>query len=134
MGAGMKRPIVCGSRHAKKRDVVWDDLDRLRAEHSFSAIISGAYYGVDWMALTWAIDRGIPVIGVPAKWAELGKAAGPERNQRMIDDWQPDGCIAFPGGAGTADMVRRAKAAGLPVIDILTRPKARPSHTPGATP
>lgn len=27
-------------------------------------------------------------------------------------------CIAFPGGAGTADMVRRAEAAGLEVKRI----------------
>ena len=26
--------------------------------------------------------------------------------------------IAFPGGRGTADMVRRAKAAGIPVREI----------------
>jgi len=29
-----------------------------------------------------------------------------------------DLCIAFPGGRGTADMVRRARAAGIPVRSV----------------
>jgi len=33
----------------------------------------------------------------------------------MIDDGKPDGVVAFPGGTGTADMIRRAKKAGLKV-------------------
>jgi hypothetical protein len=47
-----------------------------------------------------------------------GKAAGPIRNQRMIDEGKPDLVIAFPGGRGTADMVSRAKKAGIPVQEI----------------
>jgi predicted Rossmann-fold nucleotide-binding protein len=38
------------------------------------------------------------------------------RNQQMIDDGKPDVVIAFPGGSGTADMIRRAEAAGVKVI------------------
>jgi predicted Rossmann-fold nucleotide-binding protein len=30
-------------------------------------------------------------------------------------DMKPDGVVAFPGGDGTADMVRRARAAGVKV-------------------
>jgi hypothetical protein len=36
----------------------------------------------------------------------------------MLDEWQPDGVIAFPGGRGTADMTRRAKESGLKVWEI----------------
>lgn len=36
----------------------------------------------------------------------------------MIDEGKPDMVVAFPGGAGTADMVRRAKAADIPVVEI----------------
>lgn len=47
-----------------------------------------------------------------------GKAAGPIRNQRMLDDGKPDRVLAFPGGRGTANMVKLAKAAGVPVHEI----------------
>jgi hypothetical protein len=43
------------------------------------------------------------------EWLSLaGPAAGPIRNQRMLD-WGPDLVVAFAGGKGTADMVRRAR-------------------------
>ena len=46
----------------------------------------------------------------------------PMRNQRMIAEGAaPDFVIAFPGGLGTADMVERAKAAGVEVIETLAR-------------
>jgi hypothetical protein len=49
-------------------------------------------------------------------WKRHGPAAGPMRNQRMLD-WGPDLVVAFAGGKGTADMVRRARAAGVDVIE-----------------
>lgn len=33
----------------------------------------------------------------------------------MLSKWLPDGCVAFPGGRGTADMIEKAKAAGVTV-------------------
>ena len=54
---------------------------------------------------------GVSYAPNPARWAELGRRAGPIRNQEMLDLWVPDGVVAFPGGAGTADMVARARAA-----------------------
>lgn len=33
----------------------------------------------------------------------------------MLDYFDIDYVVAFPGGAGTADMVRRARAKGVPV-------------------
>jgi predicted Rossmann-fold nucleotide-binding protein len=35
----------------------------------------------------------------------------------MLAEGRPDAVIAFPGGKGTADMVRKARAAGLPVVE-----------------
>jgi predicted Rossmann-fold nucleotide-binding protein len=40
------------------------------------------------------------------------------RNQRMIDEGKPDLVVAFPGGSGTADMVRRAKRASIEVMEV----------------
>jgi len=36
-------------------------------------------------------------------------------------EWGPDLVIAFPGGRGTADMVRQARIAGVKVIEIKPR-------------
>jgi predicted Rossmann-fold nucleotide-binding protein len=33
----------------------------------------------------------------------------------MLSEGKPDLVIAFPGGRGTADMIRQAKEAGVPV-------------------
>ena len=36
----------------------------------------------------------------------------------MLDEGKPDLVVAFPGGTGTADMIRRAKKAGVEVKEI----------------
>lgn len=45
-------------------------------------------------------------------------SAGPIRNQRMIDEGQIELLIAFPGGNGTMDMIRRAKAAEVLILRV----------------
>jgi hypothetical protein len=54
----------------------------------------------------------------PADWAKHGRAASPIRNQQMLDEGRPNLVVAFPGGRGTADMVRRARSAGVEVIEV----------------
>lgn len=81
-------------------------------------IISGKAKGADTVAIEWAVVNWCSWEEYPADWEQYGKAAGPIRNQRMLDEGKPDLVIAFPGGTGTADMVRRAKAAGIEVREI----------------
>jgi hypothetical protein len=52
----------------------------------------------------------------PAKWDEYGKAAGPIRNQEMVDS-KPDLVLAFWDGRspGTLDAIKRAVLAGIEV-------------------
>jgi hypothetical protein len=52
------------------------------------------------------------------QYQEYGKGAGPRRNKQMIEEGNPDLVIAFPGGRGTADMINRARAAGVRVIEV----------------
>ena len=40
------------------------------------------------------------------------------RNQQMIDEGKPDLVVAFLGGRGTTDMVKRARIAGGKVIEV----------------
>lgn len=52
--------------------------------------------------------------------------AGPRRNRAMAE-LGADLCIVWPGGRGTADMVRRARAAGIPVrpaVELAGQPAA----------
>lgn len=109
------RVLVCGGRDYRDRDYVFSVLSHLRLKHGEITVIQGGATGADQHARDWCF--GSPgkahLINEPADWKKHGKAAGPMRNQRMLDEHKPDLVIAFPGGAGTADMVRRAKAAGV---------------------
>jgi len=54
----------------------------------------------------------------PAEWDKFGRRAGPLRNEQMLREGKPDVVVAFPGGRGTAHMVRIAKEAGIDVLEI----------------
>jgi len=116
------RVIVCGGRNYRDRKSVFAALDRLHAERGIDFVIQGVADGADYLAWQWADERGIPCGSYPAHWDEHGKRAGSIRNQEMIDEGKPDGVVAFPGSKGTADMVRRAEAAGLKVWFPCGRP------------
>jgi hypothetical protein len=111
------RVLVCGGREYKDRRFLWSILDGI-GPPAVSEIISGMARGADAFAAEWARRFGFKLHEFHADWAAHGRAAGPIRNQRMIDEGKPDLVIAFPGGRGTADMVRRAKAAGIPVREV----------------
>jgi hypothetical protein len=83
-----------------------------------TVIIHGAARGADTLADQWAVVNWVKIEEYPADWDKLGGAAGPIRNQRMLDEGKPDVVVAFPGGRGTADMVRRSRAAGVRVIEV----------------
>lgn len=115
----MVRVLVCGGRDYDDWETIKTTLDGLSAKYgAVDAVIYGAATGADSLVREWAKLRRVPHIGFPAEWPRLGKAAGPLRNQRMLADGKPDLVVAFPGGRGTADMVRRAKAAGVEVVEI----------------
>lgn len=99
-------------------------LDTLRREHGALTIIEGGATGADTLAREWWKARHVgELITVRADWKKHGKAAGPIRNQHMVDHYKPELVVAFPGGRGTADMVRRAKAADVKVMEIQPAPE-----------
>lgn len=113
------RVLVCGGRDYDDGETLARTLDRLHARHGDALeIVHGAARGADLLAEEWAKQNEVPYIGVPARWRKGGKNAGPERNKRMLDRYQPKGVVAFPGGNGTANMIRQAKEAGLSVWQI----------------
>jgi hypothetical protein len=117
------RLLVCGDRNWSDREFLYQALDAIHAERPVSQVIEGMARGSDVMAADWAISRGIPVIGFRAQWDLYRKAAGPIRNQQMIDVGRPDAAIAFhdriAASRGTRDMVIRARKAGIELIGIL---------------
>lgn len=84
-------------------------------------IVGGDRSGLDGIAYRWARwAREIPHTVVPPWWGKLGRAAGPDRNSRMVSIAVQMGChhcIAFPHhlGTGTQDTMFKAKEAGIRV-------------------
>jgi len=104
--------IVCGGRRYDDAARVYQVLDEIVTRPLI--IVQGDAVGADYLAKMWAGSRGIHCATVPALWEVNGKSAGPIRNEAMLM-LNPDLVIAFPGGRGTADMVARANAMGVPV-------------------
>jgi len=136
------RAIVCGSRSLTDRDFVFAELDQFKLHHGLSFVIEGGQRlrvggvkvgGVDWLAKQWAQDRRVQWRTVKANWADLSHPdavikkgpngrydamAGPRRNLKMLREFGPDAVIAFPGGAGTSDMMKQARAEMVRVFEV----------------
>lgn len=106
------RVLVCGGRDFNDGVLAFRTLDTFGA----SVIIEGGARGADAIARSWAEHRGIPVKTFRADWDGLGRSAGHIRNTDMLNIGKPDLVIAFSGGRGTADMVRKSREAGVPVV------------------
>jgi hypothetical protein len=109
------RILICGGRNFTDHHLVGVALAKLLVAKGPYTIIHGDAPGADALAASWGRLRHLEVISFPSDWDRHGNAAGPLRNQRMLDEGKPDAGVAFPGGRGTADMCRRLEAAGLKV-------------------
>lgn len=132
----MKKPkiLVCGGRDYSDRDNVIRVLDKITWDRGWVTpeelrddvgnylpevvIISGAAKGADSHAIDWAVINWTDLETYPADWAKYGKSAGYIRNKQMLDEGRPDLVVAFPGGVGTAMMVKLARNAGVEVIEV----------------
>lgn len=129
------RLLVCGGRDFTDREFGFSRLDEAHAgpHGPITEIIEGGATGGDAIARAWSWQRlGRAPTSCPADWDNLDAPgaclkrrrngslynanAGFARNQSMLDEQRPDACLALPGGNGTADMVTRAKAAGLRLL------------------
>lgn len=120
------RILVCGGRDFDD----WESMSRTlesiylnenqdikNGEVQFT-IIEGGAKGADFLARVWAKWRMLPFEEYPADWNKHGYQAGAIRNKQMLEEGKPDLVIAFKGGKGTADMVKRARYAGVEVREI----------------
>lgn len=136
----MKRLLVTGSRHYSDVEIVrrWlhNAFEYLSVEEweeiSFNEVnvvlpsservvlVHGGARGLDSLAATlWSMHGGGSVEAHPADWEKHGKAAGPIRNQEMVN-LGADLCLAFPLGEsrGTRDCIYRALLAGIPTFVV----------------
>lgn len=118
--------LVTGGRDYADRTRVFAELNKLLRLHGLFTVVHGdCETGADSFAHAWveaskSIGRDIGERRFPADWYPMGrldKSAGPRRNQEMVE-FGADLCLAFPGGRGTADCVRRARKAGIPVVEV----------------
>ncbi len=114
--------LICGGRNYSQA-AVWNWLEstlyaELPPSSRVTKVVHGGASGADKGGANWGLSENAKVICYAANWKRFGKRAGPLRNQRMLDEGKPDFVVAFPGGRGTADMVRRAQTAGVPVIEV----------------
>lgn len=116
-----RRILVCGSRHWDDYATIYKTLQPYIAALPPGAdeptVIHGAARGADRQAAAAASDLGFWVEAHPADWKTHGKAAGPIRNNRMLDT-KPDLVIAFKWtgeSSGTDHTIAEARKRGIKV-------------------
>lgn len=116
--------LVCGSRTWTNYKKILAKLDEAIMTYFYGEevlLIHGGARGADELAGLAGVKLRCTVIKEPADWEGRGQAAGILRNQRMLDDYNPDLVLAFVTGSladskGTLDMVSRALRKGVMVI------------------
>ena len=119
------RVLVSGSRHWHDWVVVHRELYRILEEtdpRDLTIVHGACPTGADLHADKWA--SGMSFMGVkteiyPAAWEQYGRAAGPIRNQRMVDTGL-DRALVFirDESKGASGAAKKAIAAGVPTSII----------------
>ncbi len=113
------RIIVAGTRTFSDYELLRNRLDdfisKLKQKHPDKqvVIITGAAKGADQLGSFYARSHNIPLKEFPADWTTYGKAAGPIRNQQMLDyalHEIPELIVFWDGESrGTKNMMNIAK-------------------------
>jgi hypothetical protein len=125
------RVLITGDREWTDALKIRRVLECLKHIHPDAIVVEGEARGADSIAKLLAEELGFKVEGHRAEWTKYRKAAGPIRNQFMIDESrrraEVDGhhlehAVAFhadlANSKGTLDMVRRLERAGINVLRI----------------
>lgn len=112
------RILICGGRDFNDKRIFNTQMNCLDEIYKITEICEGGAKGADTLARDWALANEIACATYHANWSLYGQAAGPIRNQQMLDSFKPDLVVAFPGGRGTAHMVSIAKKAHIRVQEV----------------
>jgi hypothetical protein len=114
----MVKILICGSRE-------WNNFDKIKnillkyPQSNETIIIHGNCKGADKISGYLAKQLNMTVEIYSADWKKYGRAAGPIKNQQMLDEGNPEICYAFHENIeiskGTKDMVNKCKLANIPV-------------------
>lgn len=117
--------LFCGCRDWTDGPIIYWALfelsNHVRAKYQTTPIvIAGDAGGADAFAHTAADQLQLPHTIYTTNWDRHGRAAGPIRNQYMIDQGKPVTALAFWDGRskGTLDMIKRLTIAGIPVAIV----------------
>jgi hypothetical protein len=81
-------------------------------------VVHGHSSGVDHLASLYAQMFTLNEMRFPANWRLHGLNGATIRNDQIFAQGDPDIVIAFPGGPNCNDIVRRARLANVPVVEI----------------
>lgn len=116
------RLLICGDRNWTDKEKIKSVIKVMLDRHGSITVIQGEARGADRLAKEAALELGCEVLSFPANWTKHGQAAGPIRNQQMLEEGKPEYVIAFHENIhqskGTKDMVTRSRKAGLTAIVI----------------
>jgi hypothetical protein len=111
------RVLVCGDRNWSNWELLYEVLEWF----PITFLVTGGAKGADTIAEAYAFGRGFSYRVHHADWNAYGRAAGPIRNTRMLEE-DPDLVIAFHDdlskSKGTKNMVKQAQKAGVVVITV----------------
>lgn len=117
----MSRILVTGSRAWTDQKRVYEVLESVVEDKVNDVVVHGdCPTGADHFAYLWCIENNVQQERHPAAWGHWGKAAGPRRNQEMVQRGA-DICVAFPmlgQSRGTADCMAKAEEHGIPVVNM----------------
>lgn len=111
---------VTGGRNLSDQKLVADTLSKVYDETPFTILVHGGAKGADHLSARWALDSRCEVSAIMfrAEWKAHGRGAGPKRNETMLAVTEPFLLVAFKGGTGTADCVRRAREKNIRVLEV----------------
>ena len=129
--------IIAGSRNFSNYRLLEEKCNKILASIEAEIwIISGCAIGADLLGEKYAKNKGYYLMECPAPWDDIQnkpqnqigitkngdkywKLAGMHRNETMAKE--ADACIVFNlnNSVGTQDMIRRAKAHGLKIREII---------------
>ena len=94
---------------------ICEALDNFHAATPITVLINGWADGTDRTCDAWAVHNGVQVARCPALWDYYDRDIAGSRRNRLMLTLQPNICLQFAGGKGTANMAKQAKEAGIEV-------------------